>query len=139
MTNVQPIAQVFVSYIKSPEGIFKLLRDYSYEELRDEAARILSVDPAALEQHPMGGYSKGKTNGCYYFTLHDVLSHREQYEWLYHKLEDQASKLTFLNLLAYRILPIAGFLNAAYDSNHPQYFDTAILSCDENEVFVDCG
>ena len=52
MTNVQPIAQVFVSYIKSPEGIFKLLRDYSYEELRDEAARILSVDPAALEQHP---------------------------------------------------------------------------------------
>lgn len=139
MTNVQPIAQVFVSYIKSPEGIFKLLRDYSYEELRDEAARILSVDPAALEQHPMGGYSKGKTNGCYYFTLHDVLSHREQYEWLYHKLEDQASKLTFLNLLAYRILPIAGFLNAAYDSKHPQYFDTDILSCDENEVFVDCG
>lgn len=139
MTEHQPIDQVFISYITNPDGIFQLLQQYSYVEIRNEAARLLNTSPQTLEQYPMGGYSKGKTSGCYYFVLHDLLLHLDQYQWLYHKLADQVSKLTFLNLLAFRILPIPSFLRGSYDANYPQYFDKDIISCDENEVFVDCG
>lgn len=79
------------------------------------------------------------TSGAYRFTLKDLLKNIGHYDWLYSRLEDETSRLVFANLTAYRVLPLESFLKAAYDGEHPQYFDKGIVSCGAEEVFVDCG
>lgn len=121
------------------DAMSSMLKTHSYEEILGTEAEMAGFAPEQLEQHPMGGYSKGGTSGAWRFTLLDLLKNIRHYDWLYSRLEDGTSRQVFENLVAFRIYPIRRFLKAAYDGEHPQYFDKGIVSCDENEVFVDCG
>ncbi len=121
------------------DAMSTMLKTHSYEEILKAAAELAGMPEETLEQYPMGGYSKGMTSGAYRFVLHDLLKNIQHYDWLYSRLEDDASRLVFGNLLGYRIFPAQSFLQAAYDGETPQYFDKRIISCDQNEVFVDCG
>ena len=129
----------FKKALSNYSAMSSMLKTYSYEEILNAAAKLANVPPEALERNPMSGYSKGMTSGAYRFTLLDLLKNIRHYDWLYSRLEDNASLQVFANLIRYRIIPDQSFLKAAYDSKHPQYFDKGIVSCDENEVFVDCG
>lgn len=129
----------FIEALHNYEGMSRLIKTHSYEEILEQAAALAGVEMAVMEQRPMGGYSKGMTSGAYRFVLQDLKKNIEQYDWLYERLEDQKSKFVFANLVGYRILPAQSFLEAAYDEENPQYFDKNIVSCGKDEVFVDCG
>ena len=87
----------------------------------------------------MGGYSKGQTAGYYQFVIADLKKNILRYDKVYEMLIDEKSKEVFTHLLQYRLLPAKQFLEQAYDATYPQYFDKDIVSCTEDEVFVDCG
>lgn len=129
----------FRQFLRRYDSMSSMLKTHSYEEILNAAAEMADIPPETLEQYPMGGYSKGMTSGAYHFTLLDLLKNIQHYDWLYSRLEHDASRLVFANLVAYRLFPVQDFIKAAYDGKHPQYFDKGIVSCDENEVFVDCG
>lgn len=129
----------FKSVFRYYGDLSAMLKAHGYEEILQAAAELIGLAPEELEQQPMGGYSKGMTSGAYRFTLQDLLKNIRHYDWLYERLEDETSRLVFANLVAYRVLPLQSFLKAAYDGEHPQYFDKDIVSCGEDEVFVDCG
>ena len=129
----------FIQSLRSYDGISSMLKTWSYEEILNTAAELAEVSPETLENHQMGGYSKGMTSGAYRFMLLDLLKNIQHYDWLYSRLEDDTSRLVFARLIAFRLFPDKILLKVAYDSEHPQYFDKGIVSCDENEVFVDCG
>lgn len=129
----------FEDYLADYPAMSKMLRTYGHREILERAAAMGRMKPAELAARPMGGYSKGMTSGAYYFVLQDLLRNTAEYDWLYSRLEDDASREVFTNLMRYRLLPAQAFLQAAYDPEHPQYFDKGIVSCDENEVYVDCG
>ncbi len=131
----QDFQNVFSNYFT----ISDMLKTYSYDEILRSVAVLIGMEPEKLEQYPMGGYSKGMTSGAYRFVLQDLLRNIVQYDWLYSKLEDEASRLAFANLVGYRVFPVPSFLKAACDSEHPQYFDKSIVFCNKDEVFVDCG
>ncbi len=131
--------QEFQNAFQSYEKMSSMLKTHSYEEILKAASSLADISTETLERYPMGGYSKGMTSGAYRFTLQDLLKNIEHFDWLYSRLEDNTSRLVFSNLIGYRIFPTQSFLKAAYDGEHPQYFDKSIVSCDKDEVFVDCG
>lgn len=133
------LMQDFQNAFSSYQTLSDMLKTYSYDEILGCVAAFIGTEPLKLEQYPMGGYSKGMTSGAYCFVLQDLLRNIEQYDWVYARLEDDISQSVFTNLIRYRVLPVQSFLKAAYDAKHPQYFDKNIVSCDQNEVFVDCG
>ncbi len=131
--------QEFLHRLSSYQAMSEMLKTYSYEEILNAAADLIRIAPNDLEHYPMGGYSKGRTSGAYRFTLQDLQRNILSYDWLFSRLADDTSRIVFSNLVGYRIVPARSFLEAAYDGEHPQYFDKSIVSCDGNEVFVDCG
>lgn len=131
--------QEFLDALNDYTSISQMLKTHSYEEILTAASGVGQLTPKELEHHPMGGYSKGRTSGAYHFVLQDLLKNVGHYDWLYSRLEDEPSRRTFNSLMAYRLYPHQEFLKTAYDGEHPQYFDKSIISCDEREVFADCG
>ncbi|MGO5027897.1 FkbM family methyltransferase [Candidatus Agathobaculum pullicola] len=61
----------------------------------------------------------------------------EQVKELYHLLQDQKSKDTLQNVLAYRITLERHFLESIYDQN--TYFGNDVLTCFDGDTVVDCG
>lgn len=131
----QELENAFCGY----KAMAAMLKTHSYEEILNAVSSLADITPEVLERRPMGGYSKGMTSGAYQFVLQDLLKNIQHYDWLYSRLEDDASRLVLGNLMGYRIFPAQSFLKAAYDEVHPQYFDKSIISCGKDEVFVDCG
>lgn len=125
--------------ISNYPNISSMLKEYSYQEILQQASEILGISPSDLEEFPMGGYSKGKLSGAYKYVLEDLIKNIGYYDWLYGKLEDEISVRVFTNLIQYRIVPDMAYIRRAFDADNHQYFDKAIISCSENEVFVDCG
>lgn len=130
---------IFSESIKTYEGISRLLKESSYDEILTEAARTLDCYPETLERHPMGGYSKGRTSGAYRFVLFDLITNISRYDKVYSLLDDEISKSVFTALMQYRVVPDIKYIQSAFDGEHHQYFDKSFVECDENEVFVDCG
>ncbi|MBR1736811.1 MAG: FkbM family methyltransferase, partial [Firmicutes bacterium] len=130
---------IFIEYAKSYEGISEMIRKYDFNEIAAAAAQVLNVNVNDLVSYPMGGYSKGKTSGAYYYTFNDMQKNIDRYDEVYDMLEDERSKEVFLKLIQYRLLPTVKFLETAADTQIHQYFDKSFVECDENEVFVDCG
>lgn len=129
----------FIQSLKSYSGISELLRTHRYEDMLTQASSLLGIAPAELELYPMGGLNKEKTTGSYHFVLQDLIQNIHHYDWLYNRFEDACSKAVLANLIGFRILPVPSFLKAAYDGCNHQYFDKSIVSCNKDEVFVDCG
>ena len=129
----------FVLLLSDYKGIVKMVTEYPYEEILFQVAELIGIPSQELETWPMGGYSKGRNSGAYRFVLQDVIKNIRHYDWVYQQLEDDISREVFLRLLQFRIFPSMTFIELAYDGKNHQYFDKSIVSCNEDEVFVDCG
>lgn len=128
-----------LSSLENIELLVKYIEKNSINEIIYEVAKLTNNSIDELSNRPMGGYSKGRTSGAYYFVLKDLKENIYRYEWLYHRLADKYSKEVLLNLLRYRLTSSLSFIKNAFDGNNPQYFDKSIVNCNEDEVFVDCG
>ena len=131
--------QEFRAAFASYRTLSDMVRGADYQSILKSAADFGNLSPEQLEQYPVGGYSKGMISGAYQYVLQDLLKNIDQYDWVYDHLCDEISRVVFSNLTGYRIIPDKSFLKAAYDAEHPQYFDKNIVSCTKDEVFVDCG
>lgn len=129
----------FSMQLQNYEGISELLKSSTYQDIVSLVSELTTVPPESLEQWPMGGYSKDKKGNTYHFILEDLIRNADYYDWLYERLADEVSRNVFTSLMQYRLIPGVQFLKKAYDGFHHQYFDQTIVSCDESEVFVDCG
>ena len=130
----------FVDVLKSMyPSASQLLHKHTDTEILQAAADLSHIDPQRLANFLMGGFGKGKTNGAYAVVLSDLTQNIDRYDWVYEHLEDERSRFVFSRLIHYRLFPDPSILKDAYDGNIPQYFDPDIVSCSENEVFVDCG
>lgn len=129
----------FIELFRTYHGISTILKNYTYHEIVSVVSQLTSLPVERLETWPIGGYSKDKASGAYHFVLEDLIQNIERYDWLYGKLADEVSKNIFTALMQFRLAPDLQFVRLAYDGVNHQYFDSSIVSCDENEVFVDCG
>lgn len=129
----------FINLSHSYNGISTILKGSTHQEIVSVVSELLAIPPETLEGWPMGGYSKGRASDAYHFVLEDLLRNVEHYDWLYGKLADGTSKKVFTNLMQFRLIPAMLFIEEAYDGVNRQYFDPSIITCDENEIFVDCG
>lgn len=125
--------------LESYQGISDCIRNNTPEGILQSIAVEWGLDQQQLGSSPMGGYSKGRTSGAYWFVLRDLKQNIDSYDWLYERLYDEESKRVFYKLVSFRLFPDLGFIAEAYDGKHAQYFDKGIVQCDENEIFVDCG
>ena len=119
--------------------ISELIENNETTEIINTIARYININVNTLATFPMGGYSKGRTSGSYYYVLKDLKSNLCHYQWLYSMLSDERSKEVFLNLMQFKVLPDMNFIKKACDKDHDQYFDHKIVHCNKDEVFVDCG
>lgn len=70
----------------------------------------------------------------------DVMCNRvEDYRWLFEHLGDWRSKATLNEIIAYWFRIDLNRLWNLGENIFPDYYDMDLLSCDSNEVFVDCG
>jgi FkbM family methyltransferase len=127
------------SALTSFPNILELISRYSLEEIISCVSELTNISVRELANRPMGGYSKGKTSGAYYFVLKDMKNNLSHYRWFYERLTDEISRDVFTNLMRFRLFPDIKFVSQAYDAKHPQYFDLNIVNTNENEIFVDCG
>ncbi len=70
---------------------------------------------------------------------HAFVEHREDFEWLYKILKDYRSKRILVNILCYWLMSDHKRVGQIYERTFNQYFDLDIVTCNENEVFVDIG
>ncbi|GLC81643.1 FkbM family methyltransferase [Lacrimispora brassicae] len=70
---------------------------------------------------------------------HALVEHREDFEWLYKILKDYRSKKILVNILCYWLMSDPKRIEKIYEKSFDQYFDLDIVTCSENEVFVDIG
>lgn len=131
--------EFFLSHMNSYQGISSMLRECSYDEIVGMVSSVVKVDISDLEHHPMGGYSKGKRSGAYQYVLRDLMQNIGYYDWVFTRLADEESKRVFTLLIQFRVVPDMKFIEAAFDPINHQYFDKTIVSCNSDEVFVDCG
>ncbi|MCM1171687.1 MAG: hypothetical protein NC393_06110 [Clostridium sp.] len=70
----------------------------------------------------------------------DVMCSRvEDYKWLYNHLGDQRSKVILNEIITYWFTFDLDRLWSLQENIFPEYYDLDLLSCDSDEVFVDCG
>lgn len=116
--------------------IISYIEKNELDDIIIENASIYKVDPYNLKlaQVIPCGMNRG-----YYFTLNDIKRNKDEYLWIYDRLEDLESKEIYLNLIRYRVTAAVNFLESAKEKNYKQYFDNTIINFSDNEVFVDCG
>ena len=68
-----------------------------------------------------------------------LAEHREDFIWLYGKLEDYRSKLVLCAMLYNWITFDPDYLQVMEEGNFTDYFDLDIVRCSENEVVCDLG
>ncbi|MBD5096029.1 MAG: FkbM family methyltransferase [Lachnospiraceae bacterium] len=81
-------------------------------------------------------------NNCYDVLedrIHTLIEHRDDFEWLYHRLGDYRSKLVLHNMLYNWLTFEPNLILQMCEGNYDSYYDLDILQCDENEVIVDLG
>lgn len=120
-------------------SVSSYVRETAPEDMVIMASEVLKCEIDLLLTHAMGGVSKGRRSGVYWFVLSDLKKNIDHYDWLYERLYDEESRRVFYLLVLFRLIPDVRLIKEAFDAGNPQYFVDDILSCDENEVFVDCG
>jgi FkbM family methyltransferase len=127
--------------------MIELIREYSVEEIfsrvaRNNAAQNENFNADTLANFPLGSCLKGYMGisyATYIESLKDLKKNYIHYEWLYEKMSDDRSREVLTLQLELRLTCYLGAIPQMTDKDIPQYFDKAIVSVNENEVFVDCG
>lgn len=63
----------------------------------------------------------------------------ENFKWLYNKLADYRSKQVLIRIVRFWFTFDLNDLGDLHENIFKDYFDLDLLSCDENEIMVDCG
>lgn len=103
---------------------------------------MLQNNPQTLYLVPAFVYEKLYGNGhesldCPYIST-EVWENTESIQRVYDLLTTENSKLSFLNILAYRMTLNKDYISRAY-SAHPQYFIPEFRNLKSDEIYVDCG
>ncbi|MEA1915773.1 MAG: FkbM family methyltransferase [Campylobacterota bacterium] len=69
----------------------------------------------------------------------DFLSHQNEYQWIYDKLEDTDSKEVFQKVINFKISFDYAFMQGFTNNHKEQYFDKQLIHHKKNIVFVDGG
>lgn len=112
-------------------GISRLLKLYSYQDIVSAVSKAASVSFEAMENYFAIGYPDGRLNSTYRFVLEDLLQNVEHYDWLYDKLADDRSRMTFTRLIQFRLVPDSVFIEESCDEENRQCFDHPLVNCDE--------
>lgn len=71
--------------------------------------------------------------------VHEIKSHWDDLCWLYQNLADYRSKKVLYGILHYWLTFDFADKNTIVENNYDDYYDFDILTCSEDEVFVDLG
>ena len=96
---------------------------------------FLYVFPATLYKSAYGLYQQ---NISCPFNANTIINDINKLERTYHLLTDKESKMTFLNILMYRLTLNRDYVSRAY-SMLPQYFIPEFCGLKSDEIYVDCG
>ena len=96
--------------IQSYPDIANMLREYSYDDILSEAAAIIGVSEEKLENYLLRLYENSDKPITYKVSVQELTQNLEYYDWVFQKLENDASRVTFANLIMYRVLPLKQFL-----------------------------
>jgi FkbM family methyltransferase len=66
-------------------------------------------------------------------------NHQDNFIWLYNRLEDYRSKKCLFGIISHWLTFDPTKLENIKDNVYRHYFDLDIITCDENEVFIDIG
>jgi len=69
----------------------------------------------------------------------NLINHLNDFIWLYNRLQDQRSKFVLNGILYNWITFKLKYIQDIRENSFPDYYDSDIMMCDENEVFVDLG
>lgn len=69
----------------------------------------------------------------------EIKEHWNDFRWIYNSLQDWQSKDILMKILENWLTYSPYYLNSIHDNTYEEYFDLDIISCSEDEVFVDLG
>lgn len=133
-------------------ALMDFIRPYSVGEITEAVERNLNVmkrNDGPNYNATVAYYNKYQLWGLYdpEHGVHELsenraralVEHREDFEWLYGRLEDWRSRIILTNLLSYWLTSKHQKIAQIVDHTFHQYFDLDLVRCDGNEVFVDIG
>ena len=129
--EIQPIEQLIVQSPDASLWIGFNLDQTSFSSVKEKLIKrfgqreIFACDCAKYDSFENQNYS-----------YKSVAEKKNEFQWLYQRLEDQKSKDTFLSYLNQRISGNYKYAENLFDPDH--YFAKDIISLNE-EIFVDCG
>ena len=125
------------------ENVINTLLSMELDQSRfPKTLHILQSNPQFLYLVPAFVYEKMYGNGhesldCPYMSA-KVWENTESIQKVYDLLTTEYSKVSYLNVLAYRMTLNQNYISRAY-SVQPQYFIPEYRNLKSNEIFVDCG
>lgn len=130
--NTKEFEKNFSSY----DGISRMLKEYSYDEILSAIAEICGTEPSAIGSMLVKGYDGGLE---YQFVLKDTIQNIARYDMIYNMLSEVKSKMVFYLLIKHRVFPDEAFLIKAAELSSTPFLEDDILSFDDNTVFAECG
>ncbi|WP_281165266.1 glycosyltransferase family 4 protein [Liquorilactobacillus sicerae] len=126
--------QELIDSLKSIDTIKELTDKYDFHAILLTTARIVGISP----QNLMNRFSIEENDRYYLKELKDLTCHIDYFRELYSFLADDYSKKVLLNMLRYRILPMASFISNVIIHGDDQFFVRKLIKCSGKEIFVDC-
>ena len=125
------------------EKVINTLLTMELEQSRiPKILRMLQKDPGILYLVPAFVYKKMYGNGREYlecpYKSTKVWENLKSIQKVYELLTTEYSKISFLNILAYRMTLNRDYISRAY-SIQPQYFIPEYRNLKSDEIYVDCG
>lgn len=117
----------FLTALSSYEHMSEYLKTSEYDEILAQAAGLAHVNARSFARFPVSSYFNDKKSGCYQFVLKELKKNILYYDWLYSRLDDGRSRAVFLNLIAYRLFPVSGFLEEANCLPEQQFFENDFI------------
>lgn len=109
------LADDFRNAFHSYSGISEMLKQYTYEELITHITTLVNAKLQTLLDYPMCCCHKGSNSSSYRYVLEDLQTNINRYDKVYELLDDETSRMVFLYLIQFRLIPDAQFLSYAYD------------------------
>lgn len=125
--------QEFLNDLADYPKLSWMLKNYSYKQILEVASASINVSPGDFEQYPVSTFFINKEDGRYRSILHEMLKNIIHYDWLFSRLQDEASRQVFTYLAAYRVLPGQVFLKKAFELTDDK-FQSIKLSTDKCEI-----
>ncbi len=112
--------KTFFKYFVNYEQFTAMLCEYSFGEIIVEIAQLLKITAAQLEQYPLQELLHVSQTVMYQDVLHELLDNQSRYDWIYRRLADAVSRELLFELLCFRVLPAAKYLEGKIPDSRQQ-------------------